>query len=463
MGDQRDPEELDVPLFPKSTGGESGPTEGVGTRKGTSSKRGSRQAKGQSKQPPASTNRGEDLERRVGRIEFAEGALVRLRVPVFEPSAEEGRRIVTDIDVLSFDVDLRLRTTVGVLECKSGAGGSGEPDRLLWLGGFKQLVGADRATLVRQTVTKRGLAIGRKLGLSLLDDVTLKAREADHAWMPERFGHVGGYPCIDAETRVERQLKGLREIPAGLVAFLRYGFCFADSHESVGALLGLRAAVERQGVLPEPTGTVLASHALIALVMSAVRDAGRLDSVTPATLRENLRLGLTVGSPTDTHLLGVLSTVDAIVRNITGGLHSAYQAAGAEQIAFEVPSIGALVAQAPELEIERYLDLVTRFRSNPATSRGILQTVELACFDALLGGDAWQSEAFNHLFTAEHRQLIVAALKTLEAIAGEAVAKSLLGLPKVPFDRVALAIPDRRSSPVGSGEHPRVVLPEESL
>ena len=45
---------------------------------------------------------GADLERRVGRVEFAEGALVRLRVPL-RVGREAGKDVVTDIDVLAVD------------------------------------------------------------------------------------------------------------------------------------------------------------------------------------------------------------------------------------------------------------------------------------------------------------------------------------------------------------------------
>ncbi len=41
---------------------------------------------------------GEDMERRVARVEFAEGAFTRLRVPV-KIEAEPGRDVLTDIDV----------------------------------------------------------------------------------------------------------------------------------------------------------------------------------------------------------------------------------------------------------------------------------------------------------------------------------------------------------------------------
>jgi len=173
-------------------------------------------------------NPGADLERRVGRLEFAEGALARLRVPL-RVAAERGRDILTDLDVLAVDIDGRLRASLSVLECKTTKGQSGEPDRLLWLSGLQRLTGTRRAVLVRQTITRRGRAIAQALDLQIMDVQTLAARETGHPWVPERFAHIHGAGCEQAERRTDTQLKGLSHIPAGLVAFLRADSLLADS------------------------------------------------------------------------------------------------------------------------------------------------------------------------------------------------------------------------------------------
>ena len=142
---------------------------------------------------------GADLERRVGRLEFAEGALARLRVPL-RVAAERGRDILTDLDVLAVDIDGRLRTSLSVLECKTTKGQSGEPDRLLWLSGLQRLTGTGRAVLVRQTITRRGRAIAQTLDLQIMDMQTLTARETSHAWVPERFAHIRGAGCEQGGT-----------------------------------------------------------------------------------------------------------------------------------------------------------------------------------------------------------------------------------------------------------------------
>ena len=69
----------------------------------------SRSAGSRSRRRPApGPSAGADFERRVARVEFAEGALARLRVPVFV-DAEAGRDQLTDLDVLALEFDNRLR------------------------------------------------------------------------------------------------------------------------------------------------------------------------------------------------------------------------------------------------------------------------------------------------------------------------------------------------------------------
>jgi hypothetical protein len=80
---------------------------------------------------------GADLERRVARLEFAEGAFTRLRVPV-KVAADPGRDTLTDLDVLAVDIDNRLRISRSILECKTTKGQAKEPDRLLWLAGMQR-------------------------------------------------------------------------------------------------------------------------------------------------------------------------------------------------------------------------------------------------------------------------------------------------------------------------------------
>ncbi|NYD25042.1 hypothetical protein [Kineococcus aurantiacus] len=394
-------------------------------------------------------NDGHDLERRVGRVEFAEGALVRLRAPI-RVDAESGRDVLTDIDVLAIDVDGRLRTSRSILECKSGSGQAKEPDRLLWLAGLQKYLRFDRAVLVRQSVSRRGRALARSLGLSVLDVARLSAREAAHAWLPEAFAHVDGPACIAAETRADTQLKGLGHIPADLVSYLRHDALRGETTEVLRAVAHLGRVTEQGGILPRPTREVLAGHATLALLLAATEDAARLDELSPEELQERTEQALTIGSPDSTQMLNVLTRADDLIAYVVERVHAAYQGSGSTRVQVNIPSLREVVTQPPDW-VPRYLDMVQKLRANPSMARQILQTAELACFEALLGGRAHLARAFDHLFTPEHRYLLNVAVRCLEAMAGTATAESVRPILDLNFSRGGGAI-DRTASAAPSNE-----------
>lgn len=396
---------------------------------------------------------GGDLERRVARVEFAEGAFVRLRVPV-RVDVESGRDVVTDIDVLSCDIDTRLRLTLSILECKSSAGESGEPDRLFWLAGFQQYVGVERAGLVRTTVSRRGRRIARELGLQVLDNGVIQAREAAHAWVPEQFAHVGGKACMRAESRADAQLKQIRDLPPNLVKFLRFETALAEPHRVLSALMALGSVWPTIGQLPTPADSVVSGHALAGLLLAAISDASRLESVRPLELGDRLRKAIVTGSPDDEYILDVLDDANALMVHLVSRIHDQYEEAGAARQQLDIPQLRDLIDQPLEW-LDGYVDLVKRLRGNPSVARGMVQTAELVCFDALLGDSNWRADAFDHLFTPEHHQLLLLAVRVLESIAGGPAVQPLRPIGELAFDRAAPALPDRRN--------PRATPPTESL
>jgi len=391
---------------------------------------------------------GPELERRVGRTEFNDGAFVRLRVPI-RVDADSGRDVLTDIDVLAIDVDGRLRVSRSILECKSGKGQAGEPDRLLWLAGLQRFLGFERAVLVRQTVSRRGRGLARALGLRTLDLQTLDSRESAHAWLPDRFAHLDGPECRSAESRTDTQLKGLGHIPPDLVAFLRFDSLRSTPHRNLSAVASLGRAVAGGGVLPEPTRTVLAGHALIALVVAALADASKLDEISATELLERTRRALITGNADNQQVVSVLTRADELVAYSLERVHAAYQSAGAKRQSVDFPSLAATVT-APPAWAPRYVDLAERLRANPGVGRQMLQTAELAAFEALVGGKAHLAPAFDHLFTAEHRYLLNVALRCLGDIAGGALADALAPTLDLDFTRGGPIRGDRDVAPQGS-------------
>ncbi len=159
---------------------------------------------------------------------------------------------------------------------------------------------------------------------------------------------------------------------------------------------------------------------------------------------------------------------------VVGRTHRAYVDAGADPIGVEMPSLRDTVATPPDY-LDDYLDFVQRLRANPLVARDLLQTVELACFDALLGDRAWQEPAFAHLFTPEHKGLLLVAQRCLTRVAGNQVAEPLDALADLSFGQAGAAVPDRRgprpldgqlrdplTAPGTASPAPHLAVPEEA-
>lgn len=392
---------------------------------------------------------GGRLERRIARIEFGEGALTRLRVPVSAYGADAGRNILTDIDVLSIDVDLRLRLSRSSAECKSGKGQSGEPQHIIWLAGFRQLLDLDRVTFAGTSISTRGRDLARRLEVGVIDEKTLQQREQAQNWLPQRFAHLDGPECTHAEVKTDTQLRGLPSLPGPLIHFLRRDALLASPSSLLASVQSFGDAVIEQGALPEPAATVLSGHALIAVLLAAIQDAGTLDICTPRELRKMREEEILA---VDSALVPVLERTDEFVKHVAGRIHRSYTRAGADPISIDVPSLRDSVFT-PLHYLDDYIDLVERLRSNPTIARDLLQTAELVCFELFLAGSAWKAPAFVHLFTPEHRGLLRVAHRCLGNIAGQQVARHVSRVNDMPVHTGPYEVPDRHESfPISTHE-----------
>lgn len=415
-------------------------------RSGTGGRGRTSEARSQSKQSTSRTTSndpGADLERRVGRVEFAEGALVRLRVPVFSV-ADSGRSIMTDLDVLSLDVDLRLRLQMSILECKSGKGQSGEPDRLLWLSGLKSYVRAQHASLVRQTVSVRGRAIAARLNINVMDVPTLEKHEAAHAWLPDTFGHVGGAACSAAEAQLDEYSRSASDLPAMLVRAIRNDLWVAEAHTILGSLNALQRYEESSAGRSEVVAKAISGHALTALIVAAMKHSHEFSQLSTEEFQNRIEVALSTGSPTGGRVQNALVAADRLYEALTERIHEAYVQAGALRQEVALPAVSQLAIHVPNW-VPQYMNFLEALALNPSVGRDLLQTVELACFDALLGENAHEERAFDHLFTPEHRQLLRFAVRTLGDIAGAHIVKPLDDLEGIDFGRSAPSITERRA------------------
>jgi hypothetical protein len=218
-----------------------------------------------------------------------------------------------------------------------------------------------------------------------------------------------------------------------LIAFLRHDVLLAEPHAALGAILTLDEITRSGTVLPDPLGTLIASDALVGLTTAALRTGHATDTLGVARARADLETGIGTGDPRDRQMLKLAEMADQLLRAELASLHRAYREAGAAPLERGVPSVREAIAQVPAW-LDRFMDLSERLRRRSKVGRTLPQTLDLSLFDALLGDDTYRSEAFNHLYSREHRQAVALALECLhEAV--PSLAGRLDRIRDLPFDR----------------------------
>lgn len=387
-----------------------------------------------------SRNKGRELEQRVARLEFAQGSTVLMRFPV-RVYDYKGPEIITDIDVLSIHFDQKLRPHMTVIECKSVRGQRGEADRLLTLAGLREFFKADQAVLVRLSASNRGREIARQLGIDLWDSDQIEQLEMSHRWVPERFGPVAGRKYEDLYAEASSMLKSIGDFPKDLFSRLCFDALIDPPHRVLGSLIDLSEYLKRGVVLPRQSLGVIMTNALLALTMAALRTANKFDALGVNRVRGMIESGVTTGTLSSNQSLHLAEQIDSLLRSQIEHVHNAYISVGVNRQETDTISIRELLMETP-MWIDRFMDLASRCRVRPDIGRTLPQVVQLTCFDALTRDINWKAPAFDHLFTLEHRQLLVVALDTLEEIIGADI-EVLENLRKVPFDRKPPIIPDR--------------------
>ena len=133
--------------------------------------------------PPVKTDPltpGDRLECRVGQVWFWEGYFTRVGIDLTSYYGAELIQ-VTDLDLLAIGLGPGLETHRTIGESKSGTGKSAPKplDRIVWLRGLQELVGAERAELtIASTVTPRTRELGRHSRVSVESINDLHARES---------------------------------------------------------------------------------------------------------------------------------------------------------------------------------------------------------------------------------------------------------------------------------------------
>ncbi|OXM18323.1 hypothetical protein CBI33_26745 [Rhodococcus erythropolis] len=148
--------------------------------------------------------------------------------------------VVTDLDLLSFDVTARLTLTKTIGEAKSGTGRNAPKplDRAIWMAGLMQLVEADGGIVItaqRPSTRVRHTARTLKVTAMSLDD--LDRWELDN--LPEELKEVGtqGRSAFAADLETRKAVKGEPQLER-IYWFLRSEVWFLDSWQATKRVIG---------------------------------------------------------------------------------------------------------------------------------------------------------------------------------------------------------------------------------
>lgn len=335
----------------------------------------------------AAPTAGELFELRVASVLHGEGAFVRRRVNLDQKVG--GRVQVTDIDVLAFHFDETIRLRLEAGECKTSEAKSAPSakDRLLWLAGVTQLVGANGgflATTRRARDDDRHLA--RSVGLDLVDPRDLDRREAILGSRTDVPAHSVNALALERDAAAAATKdEELRRV----WSFARSELWLAEPVPALKRALGAMRIVGQRWspALDDQERRVLrwlASETIIGFTLAVTRLAGESyrmpEDVFVKSLSERLAEGLAsytamreISKQVDTFLVGVLRDAGVDDRNVVG-------------------AIGALAPRPPNYA-EPLTELVQRLAAEPALTCGLPRLTEIYLLLELYGGDLDAREA----------------------------------------------------------------------
>jgi hypothetical protein len=324
-------------------------------------------------------SKGDLFELRLARLLFAEGAFVRRAIDLNMHFGENFT--VTDLDLLAyrFSPALDLHLEIGESKSAEGKKGPKAADRLLWIHGVQELVGADSAFVAtsRQASDRlRGLA--EELGLSLLDERDLEHRERiqgltkDSPWGPhdpdllERQREV--YEAIKDDEKLKR-----------VYWFLRSEFWLATPVVALKRAFGaLRLLGGRKGAsAKDPSVLWLGRQAQVNITVALVELAGASYRSEPEAVREQLVRELAAGPKVD------YATLEELSREADRYMMAVLKESGV-QPGKQIESLGAL-APSPPSYTESLIEVIERLAEEPIAAAALPRATDWHQADTELG------------------------------------------------------------------------------
>jgi len=189
---------------------------------------------------------GDVLEIRLARMQFFKGAYTRRGINLERHFYPEPL-LVTDLDLLSFDITARLTLSKTIGEAKSGTGKNAPKplDRAIWIAGLMQLVDADGGiviTALRPSARVRDTV--RSLGVTSITVDDLDRWEKTHLTNDREDVGAHGAGAFNADALTRRTVKGEPKLER-IYWFLRSEVWFLETWQATKRLVGALGELRR--------------------------------------------------------------------------------------------------------------------------------------------------------------------------------------------------------------------------
>lgn len=336
--------------------------------------------------PPAKTgssnalSKGDQLEARVAQVWFWEGYYARRGIDLRRHYHPEPL-VVTDLDLLAYEFSPMLHRSKTIGEVKSGTGKSAPKplDRIIWLRGLRELVGADYAELTSSSApSPRARRLAQSLGVRAQSEEDIGRRElaAGVAQVTNLGSH--GPQAITDQQLVHSHCAKNRDLERAYW-FLRSEVWFLDEVTAAKRLIGLYRQLSALWVpeIDDDDAQALRwlfAEAVSVFTLSTVAVAAGVltddDALFSARVGEQLSAGIVSAD--------AMRRIAADVDKYIGGLLVATNASASVR----AEAIGALHPQPPDWT-EQYLDLIRRVAAIPPIARDLPRQVDLLIFERL--------------------------------------------------------------------------------
>ncbi|WP_129845348.1 DNA-binding response regulator [Streptomyces albidoflavus] len=369
---------------------------------------------------------GEQLEARVSQLWFWEGFYSRYGVNL--QRHYQAPLTITDLDLFAFDFSPQLAMTKYIGEVKSGTGkNAAKPlDRIVWLRGLCELVGADAAELTIATgVTDHIRALGRSLEVSTQNVTDFERRETDAVGPLADLGSHG-VKSLMLERQVRSTCRQQQDLERAFW-FLRGEVFFLEPFLAIKQLIELLRRITQLWTprLQDDEALAirwLAAESVSLLTLNLVAATG-----TSLTLsRENwdalVAERLAEGSVPMHQMRKLSDSIDKFV----GGILAASKVA--PEIRTE--AIGAFLPEPPDYA-DSLAELCWRFKSDAPVARALPRQMDLLIFERLvhrrdLNGPSVSRMGLDRGSAARMRRLVAAFLRGCDA-SFDALEKALTG------------------------------------